>query len=110
MILSETRFQNRTEMSYLLLFYRDTILTTRQEPFKERGQPAPMRKTSFLMIFWSENKRVPTSKLSFEAPGTNFFDRLDIFSDGTNLKIILTVFVSALPAPQAAREPQIAQT
>ena len=43
--------------------------------------------------------RAPTSKLSFEALRTTFFDRLDIFSYVINLKIILVVFVSALPAP-----------
>ena len=51
-------------------------------------------------LFWS----APTSKLSFEAPNTTFFDRLDIFSDATNLKITLVAFVSALPAPRAAPE------
>ena len=40
-----------------------------------------------------------TSKLSFGALSTTFFDRLDIFSDATNLKITLVAFVSALPAP-----------
>ena len=36
----------------------------------------------------------PTSKLSFEAPNTTFFDRLDIFSDAINVKITPVPFVS----------------
>ena len=49
--------------------------------------------------------RVLTSKLSLEAPNTTFFDRLDIFSDAINPTIILVVFISAQPDPQATARP-----
>ena len=45
---------------------------------------------------------VPGQKSRREASTWTFLEWLDIFFDATNLKIILTVFVSAVAALQAA--------
>ena len=59
------------------------------------------------MIFFGASR---LQNYRLKHPERFFFVRLDIFPDATNLEIILTVFVPALPAPRALWEPHIAQT